>query len=384
MFKDREKLRPDYVPEGLPHREREVKSLAEILAPAVKSIRPSNVFIYGLPGTGKTAVVKYVLNNLSQALGKFSEGAKLAYCYINCKYENTAYRTLSSICERLKVKVPFTGLSVSEVFRRLVKGLEDAEKLLIVVLDEIDTLARRDEGNVLYMLTRVNLELSRSKLSLIGITNDLKFTESLDPRVKSALGEEELVFKPYSSDELRDILELRSKLAFVDGALENEVVPLCATLAAREHGDARKALDLLRVAGEVTEREGAVKVTEAHVRKAQMEIERDAAVEVLRSMPLHGKLTLIAAYLLNRRGIKDETTGEVYSLYREVCRRLKLNELTQRRISDLINELDAAGLITARVVSRGRRGLTKIIKLNVDERAIREGLREDERLSLFL
>ncbi|RLF12441.1 MAG: cell division control protein Cdc6 [Thermoprotei archaeon] len=384
VFKDREKLRPDYVPEELPHREYEIKRLGETLAPAIKGVRPSNVFIYGLPGTGKTAVAKYVLKKLSKAAARLDLGSGLANCYINCKYDNTSYRVFASLCEQLGVKVPFTGLSIPELFRRFMKALESSSRLVIIVLDEIDVLAGHSSSDLLYRLTRINSELSKSRVALVGVTNDLKFTESLDPRVKSALGEEELVFKPYDSDELEDILRQRAKLAFMEGALEEGVIPLCATLAAREHGDARRALDLLRVAGEVAERGGGFKVTEAHVRKAQKELERDRVVEVLRSMPLHGKLTLMAVYLLERKGVKEKTTGEIYSLYKEVCKMLRLDELTQRRVSDLINELDVAGLVTARVVSRGRRGLTKIVKLNINEEILREGLREDDRLSALL
>jgi len=382
IFKDREKLRPDYVPEELPHRESEIRKLAEILAPAIRGVRPSNIFIYGLPGTGKTAVTKYVLKGLL----KMTAGGgspQVVSCYINCKYDNTSYRVIASMCEHLGIKVPFTGLSTPELFRRFLKGLDSKPRLMIVVLDEIDGITGHG-SDLLYRLTRVNSELKESRVSIIGITNDLKFTESLDPRVKSALGEEELVFTPYNSVELEDILRQRAKLAFIDGVLEDGVIPLCATLAAREHGDARRALDLLRVAGEVAEREGARKVTENHVRRAQMELERDRVVEVLRSMPLHGRLTLLAIYLLEKRGVKEKTTGEIYNAYRELCRRIRVDELTQRRISDLINELDVMGIVTARVVSRGRRGLTKIVKLSINEDALREGLKEDVRLASLI
>lgn len=383
LFKDRDLLRPDYVPEELPHRELEVKRLGEALAPAIKGARPSNVFIYGLPGTGKTAAAKFALKALTKMAAKLSIKPPKS-CYINCKYENTTYTFLTSLAEQLEVKVPFTGLSTAELFRRLVRGLELANTVVIVVLDEIDALKEEHRGDLLYRLTRINSELSSSKSSLIGITNDLKFREGLDPRVKSALGEEELVFRPYNSEELEDILRQRAKLAFVDGALDDGVIPLCATLAAREHGDARRALDLLRVAGEVAEREGASRVTEAHVRAARRELERDETLEVIRSMPLHVKITLAAIYLLERRQVEEKTTGEIYSLYRDLCRSLHIDELTQRRVSDFINELDSTGLIAARVVSRGRRGLTKIVKLNIDSSILRAGLSEDGRLSDLL
>jgi len=383
IFKDREKLRPDYVPDELPHREKEVEKLAEKLAPAVKGERPSNIFIYGLTGTGKTAVTRYVLKMIKDMAGRLQLEFKLMDSYVNCKVNNTNYSVLVSLCESLNEYVPFTGLSIPELFRRFMRALERTPSLMFVVLDEVDALVKQSGDDLLYKLTRINPDLKRSQVAIVGITNDLKFTESLDPRVKSTLAEEEMVFTPYTSEELEDILRQRARIAFKDGVLSDEVIPLCATLAAREHGDARRALDLLRVAGEIAEREGSLKVLETHVRRAQVEIERDRVIEVLRTMPLHGKLTLISTYLLEKAKV-EPTTGEVYSIYKGLCRKLGIEPLTHRRISDLINELDMIGLATAKVVNRGRYGVTKLIKLSVPEGAIFEGLKEDERLTSFL
>ncbi|MEM2534371.1 MAG: AAA family ATPase, partial [Candidatus Nezhaarchaeales archaeon] len=206
IFKNREKLRPDYVPEYLPHREAEINKLAEILAPAVRGVRPSNVFIYGLPGTGKTAVTKYVLRKIETYARNYSQDVKLKVAYINCRNENTSYRVLFNLCNYLNERVPFTGLSTAELFRRFIGALDKEKNLLFVVLDEVDFLVKVSGDDVLYKLTRINPDLHNAKVSIIGITNDLKFVEYLDPRVKSTLGEEELVFRPYTTEELADIL----------------------------------------------------------------------------------------------------------------------------------------------------------------------------------
>jgi cell division control protein 6 len=137
---------------------------------------------------------------------------------------------------------------------------------------------------------------------------------------------------------------------------------------------------LLRVAGEIAEREGSSKVLEEHVRKAYREIEKDRAVEVVKSMPLHTKLVTIAAYLVKRRK-GEATTGEIYETYKGLCRRLTIDELTQRRVSDIINELDMLGIVNAKVTSKGRYGRTKIVRLAISDRALVEGLKSDPRLS---
>ena len=377
IFKCRNILRPDYVPDELPHRETQILRLGSILAPILKGERPSNVLIYGLPGTGKTAVTKYVLRKFSEKAGTYN--VPFTYAYINCRRIDTPYQVLAETAKSIGVKVPFTGLSTAEVYRRLVRGLESSEKTLLVVLDEIDYLIRKHGDDLLYRLVRINEELNRSGVIIIGITNDVKVTEPLDPRVKSSLSEEELVFPPYDALQLEDILESRARDAFYDGVLEDGVIPLCSALAAREHGDARRALDLLRVAGEIAEREGESRVREYHVRIARDELERDKVVELIKTMPLHGKL-VVAALLKAERKHRIVTTGDVYKEYKSLCEALDIEVLTTRRISDIINELNMLGILSAKVESRGRHGRTKIIRLIVPRSIVREALCDEPRL----
>ncbi|MDH5807117.1 MAG: ORC1-type DNA replication protein [candidate division WOR-3 bacterium] len=375
IFINRDLLRPDYIPDELPHREKQILRLAETLTPILKGSRPSNVFIYGMTGTGKTAVTKYVLNRLSIE-GK-KKGIPLCIAYINCRHDDTNYRVLADLCEAINAKVPFTGLSTSELFRRFVKALDSSDRNMFVVLDEVDSLVKKSGDRVLYDLTRINNQLTKAKVSIIGITNDLNFTDYLDPRVRSSLGEEELVFPPYTAIELEDILKQRVDKAFFKGVIEPEVIKLCAALAAKEHGDARRALDLLRVAGEIAEREGSNKVLETHVRSAQRELEKNRVVEVIRTMPLHSKLLLISLYLLEKEKRKGCTTGEIYDIYSKISKNFGLEPLTQRRISDLINELDMLGIINAKVVSKGRYGRTKIVNLVIPISNLKEAMKED-------
>jgi len=372
IFKNRELLLPDYVPDELPHRDEQIRRLATVVAPALSGCRPSNVFIYGLTGTGKTAVTKYVLRRFHAKAGD-----RVDYAYVNCRQADTPYRVMAELAGSVGQRVPFTGLSTSEVFRRFVRGLERRQRIMLVVLDEIDYLVKRKGDDVLYNLTRMNDQLSSSRVSIIGITNDLRFMDFLDARVRSSLGEEELVFPPYTSRELEDILAMRAEKAFHPGVLGEEVIPLCAAIAARQNGDCRLALDLLLKAADIAERRGEEKVRGEHVRAAQREIEKNLAVDVIKSMPLHVKLVLAAILALHRSGVRVITTGEIYNKYAELARAVGMDPVTQRRVSDVINELDVLGLINAQVVSMGRYGRTKRIRLSVPESSIVEGLRED-------
>jgi cell division control protein 6 len=379
LFKDREVLRHDYLPEKLPHREEQIRLLGGTVAPVLKDARCSNIFIYGKTGTGKTAVTKYVLSHLEAKAKEYS--AQVKFCYVNCRMAGSEYRVFANLGLCVGVAVPFTGLAVGEVIDRFRNGLESARTILIVALDEIDALIKDRGDNILYELTRINETLSKSKVSIIGISNDLRLKEFLDPRVFSSLSEEEMVFRPYDASELRTILLERSKLSFQEGTLAESALGVCSALAAAEHGDARRALDLLRVAGEVAERQGARVITDEHVREAEKHIEHNRVLEALANLTLHSKLVVLSVYHLNK---SSATTGEIYDVYAELCGELGGGLLTQRRLGTLINELDAMGLLNAKVVSMGRYGRTKKIRLEISRSLIREVFGNDDRLGRMI
>jgi cell division control protein 6 len=382
IYRDREVLRHDYLPDRLPHREEQIRQVGEIVAPILKGARSSNIFIYGKTGTGKTAVTKYVLGHLEAKAKEF--GAPIKFCYVNCRMIGSDYRVLANLCQSIGLSVPFTGLSVGEVFERFRTGLESSRITFIIALDEADALVRARGDGLLYELTRANEALQGSKLSLIGISNDLRLKEFLDPRVLSSLSEEEIVFRPYDAGELRNILRERAMVAFYEGALSDAALGLCSALAAAEHGDARRALDLLRVAGEVAERSGATIVTEDHVREAEKHIEHNRVFEALKNLTLHSKLVILGVYHLNRANINRAITGEIYEVYNELCAGINVTPLTQRRLGSLVNELDSMGLLNAKVISMGRYGRTKKIRLEVARTVVRDVFGDDDRLGRFI
>jgi cell division control protein 6 len=379
LFKDREVLRHDYLPDKLPHRENKIRLLGEAVAPVLKDARCSNIFIYGKTGTGKTAVTKYVLSHLETKAKEY--GASVRFCYVNCRMTGTEYRVFANLSQSLGLAIPFTGLSVGEVFDRFRTGLDASKTLFIVVLDEVDALIKDRGDNLLYELTRINETLHKSRVSIIGISNDLRLKEFLDPRVFSSLSEEEMIFRPYDASELHNILLERSKLSFYEGSLSEAALNVCSALAAAEHGDARRALDLLRVAGEVAERQGAKTITEEHVKEAEKHIEHNRVVEALKNLTLHSKLVLLSVYHLNK---SSATTGEIYDVYNKICGELGAGLLTQRRLGTLVNELDAMGLLNAKVVSMGRYGRTKKIRLEISRTLIKDVFGSDDRIGCLI
>ncbi len=391
VFKNKDILSSSFIPDKIAHRNNEIRQLSLILAPLLKGFQANNVFIYGKCGTGKTVCSKYVLTQLLRVSEENNLNIKAVY--VNCrmkKVSDTEYRLLATLLKEFGEDVPDTGLPTDSLYKRFFDKLESEKLKLILVLDEIDTLYRKIGDEFLYNLTRINTELKNSYVVTVGITNDLSFKDQLDLRVRSSLSEEEIIFKPYDAVQLKDILTERCKEGFYEDAISDAIIAKCAALAAQEHGDARRALDLLRIAGEIAERNGETIVREEHVDMAEEKIDIDRTTEVVKNQPKHSQLVLytIIQMMKRRNEVKNNAwmdtrllTGEVFEEYRRLCAEIGIKPLTQRRVSDLITELDMLGILSTKVVSKGRYGRTREITLTITNNVL-ENL--EKQLSMVL
>lgn len=362
VFRDKNKLQTGFVPDDISHRDAQLEQVGVVIRPALRLERPSNLFIYGKTGTGKTLVVTKMVDFLTSKAKASS--VDVFFVYVNCKRDaDTVYGLFTTLSRGVGMDMPSTGLSTDEVCRAFFSTIDKKNQVVLLVLDEIDSLLKKAGDDFLYKITRQNEELKQAKVSIIGISNDLTFADSLDPRVRSSLSQEELIFPPYNALELQSILNERVVLAFNKDIISAGVVEKCAAYAAREHGDARRALDLLRIAGELADRRAANSVVLADVDTAEEKIERDKMADLVTTQPKQAQVVLFSIISISNGVSKFIFTGEVYEIYKKLCSKIGLRPLTQRRVSDILSEFDMLGIINAKIISKGRYGRTREIML---------------------
>jgi cell division control protein 6 len=386
VFINKKYLSKGYSPKSLKellHRSREVNMLMDSLKDAMFGDVPNNIFIYGKTGTGKSTVTNAVTAQLEEDAQ--TRNINVMVAFVDCESVKTRSRVINDINTQILLKTNIDGVDTRPInafdayFKLFCNILRSYDGIPIIIFDEIDKLVDLD---IIGILSRVKEKKYLDKnICIIGITNDLKFLDDIDPRIKTVLSQSEHIFQPYNANQLRDILSQRAQMAFKPNMLEDSVIPLCAAYAAQEHGDARKAIDLLRISAEIAEKCGELSIRETHTKQARETIESDRMIEAISTLPTQPKLLLASCILQKLRGQKIMQTGEVYEMYKGLSQQLSIDVLTMRRVVDILSELDMLGIINATIVSKGKYGRTREIYLSFSAKQAWEMLMEDNRLA---
>jgi len=275
----------------------------------------------------------------------------------------------------------FLDIFMDRVFDKIwgaVKGLKKGfgEVFVCLVLDEADSIfsdKHYDPSEFFYRFLRHQsyLEDSDIKVCIVVIANNPGVLEErLDSRVKSSMGSEMIHFGGYSGIELEQILRSRVGVAFKRGFVDEGVVELCASLVSEHSGDARKAIDLLRVSGELANKRKS-KVNPKCVHGALELVEKDYLWEMLKGLASYMKSVVMTIAFLTVKG-GEFSTQDLYKQYNKPvsAKSDEENHLSERRILDLVTELETIGVVSTWNVSKGRGGYGKQIRLNVDATSV--------------
>lgn len=366
IFANREVLSPHYTPKKLLYREREINNIEKALAPSLKGDRGRNLFIYGKTGTGKTSCTRYVIEEV-----KTLPNIKAKITYINCRLYNSRFRVLNKVISDHLPTYAKRGFGAVDLYEKLTSWIEEDNKILVVVLDEVDLV--KDLDDLIYTLTRINSDIRAGGVTIIGISNKVDFKAALDPRSLSSLYETELVFAPYYATELSAILKDRVNAGFKKDVVDEEVLHFVAAMSAKEGGDARFALKILTKAGELADEHEMARVTMKEANDAAKLAENEIVYDVVSTLPEHQKFVLYAISLLTQSGgsykkLTDGVdtylfSGEVYHRYKSLTEGMKKEAKSERWYRKYLSELEMQGLIASFESGKGIRGHTKLIKL---------------------
>jgi cell division control protein 6 len=349
-------------------RDREIKEISCHFAPVLRGDHPVHLALWGKTGAGKTVTMNYFLGFLQQLCRK--DRIPIRHVHLDLTTARPCFRALSDLVCLLDAGRRYSrGLSLEELMLRIEIALADFKGYLVLFVDEVDNI-RRDKDTFLAFLVRRLPQRIPAKLILVFASNRLNWSDQLDPRTKSFLKVNELIFKPYDAIDLQRILRIRVQKALCAGAVAEGVVEKIAALSSRDHGDARQAVALLAKGAYLAEKTGSA-ITLDLVDQAAEEIEQDRYLTMLRTAPaqLQAALSAIIEAVRGQWGDPVES-GQAYESYLGFCRRVGIKPQTARAFGDLVSELDMYSYIRARMESKGRFGRTRHIILNMPEDVI--------------
>jgi len=398
VFENKGLLDPDTVidEDRIVGRDEQLDDIITYLRPALQGNRPPNMLLYGPSGTGKSLIINAVCHQVLELAN--AQGYRLGVIEINCQtiksHDRAVYRLVDNAAAEAGVDpgVPESGVSTDQKLKRFYEILSEHFDSVIIILDEIDLLVGRqrepdDEpaySKLLYQLSRAS-QLGRIEgdVSVAALTNDPRFMENLDGRAESSFNPQDIVFPDYDANQLQAILD-RRRDAYRDGVLEEGIIPLSSAFAAQDHGDARKAIDLFRKAGEIADRRGEDTVREQHVRDAQEEAERDRTLTQMQGLSTQKKLSLYATAAVpvySQRNLDAVPSTVAFRVYQYITDLLDTEEKSRDSYLRYMSEAETYNFVTAEKRGRGYgSGVHKEYTFVDDPEVVAQTLQADIRL----
>lgn len=305
------------IEESLPCRDMEKQRVSEFLRSAIEVSSKSAstagrcLYISGVPGTGKTATVREIIGELRGLLkngniGPFEaievNGMTLAdpnLLYSELYAAIVGNRGVSSSRAQSLLEQRFA--SMDEIVSRggSATNAREQGKCVIVVLDEMDVLVSRN-GELLHKVLDWSAKRD-SRLAIVGIANTMDLPERLLAKSKSRMGDNRLVYAPYTKVQLKEILEMR--LRDDDIVYEDNALNFASTKIAALSGDVRRALQICSRAASIArseETEGKTVVKIEHISRASEDMTAGARFVAVAQRSLNERLVLIATLVLSR------------------------------------------------------------------------------------
>jgi cell division control protein 6 len=367
VFKDESKLDINYIPNRLPHREKEHRLLMEFFRFLLNypEKMAQRVIITGEVGTGKTALAQRFGADITREANK--RGVNFRYVHVNCREcRGKLFLILQHAVSVFRPNFPKRGYSAEEALETLVQSLDEENAYIVLALDEFDTLIEQEGSEAVYKLTRLQEMRSEKpqRVSLVSIIRDLKLTEKLDASARSTLQRNVISLNRYGADQLKDILTERVAIAFEPSTVSEDVVNLVAELAVSESGNARFAIELLWRAGKYADAEDLDSVAPECVRKAVSSIIPTIRRSELSSMAFHEKLFLLAVARVFKTNQETYVSlSEIEEGYAVVCEEFGAQPHSHTQLWKYVQLFSALGILKAEVAAAGKRGRSTRVSL---------------------
>ncbi len=357
LFKNINAFNPDYIPENFIHRKSQMEALALCIRPALRNGRPVNAVILGSCATGKTTAVKKIFEMVERT------SDKIICVYINCQIHTTRFGIFSQIYQKIFGHTPpETGVPFSRIYQKIMQYLSSEEKILMVALDDINYLFYSKNANkIFYDILRAHEAFEGIKTGLFAILSDIEFRFLLDKNVNSIFIPQEILFNPYASQEMYDILKERVKIGFYPDVISEDLMEEVAEYTS-SNGDLRVGIDLLRISGNLAEAEASKTIEKKHLKEAMKNTGAINLFYTLNSLS-DDEMALLDVIIELENEI---TAGELYEDFK------KNTKSSYASFNRVLNKLEFLRIIDTRFTGKGVKGNSRVILLRFEPEEIKK------------